>query len=149
MGSDKQILDSGSLWRGREGNGIGEGYSGCFSCVCNVQKNLKDNKMFKFDKAGWWISQIFFIFFLVFSMFLIFYNLKFFLPQKEKMCWVVRPYSEWSLTNLLLEFVLYQCQLSFAAISMSALVPHTYKFEFAYLLVRKPGFEAFLEVHIT
>lgn len=32
---------------------------------------------------------------------------------------------------------------------MPALVPHTYKFEFAYLLVRKTDFEDFLEVHIT
>lgn len=53
------------------------------------------------------------------------------------------------ISNLLLEFVLYQCQLSFAALSVSALVLHTYKFEFAYLLVRKPGFEGFLEVRIT
>lgn len=59
MGSDKQqILDSGSLWRGREGNGIGEGYTRYFSCVCNVFKNLNKNKMLKFDKAGWWVSQV-------------------------------------------------------------------------------------------
>lgn len=84
MGSDKQILDSGSLWRGREGNGIGEGYSGCFSCVCNVQKNLKDNKVLKFYKVGWWVSQVFVIFFIVFFVFLIFYDLKFSYLKKKR-----------------------------------------------------------------
>ena len=53
MGSDKyQILDSGSLWRGREGNGIGEGYTGYFNCVCNVLKNLNDTKCSNWIKLG-------------------------------------------------------------------------------------------------
>lgn len=134
---------------GGRGMGLGRDIQGASVVFVMFRRIWKITKCSNLIKLGGGYHRFFFIFFLVFSMFLIFYNLKFFLPQKEKMCWVVRPYSEWSLTNLLLEFVLYQCQLSFAAISVSALVPHTYKFEFAYLLVRKPGFEAFLEVHIT
>lgn len=62
-----QILDSGSLWRGREGNGLGEGLTMYFKCLY-FQTILKDNEMLKFDKAGWWVSQVFVIFILIVSI---------------------------------------------------------------------------------
>lgn len=40
--------------------------------------------MLKFDKAGWWVSQMFVIFFIIFFMFLIFYNLKISYLKKKR-----------------------------------------------------------------
>ena len=51
---------------------------------CNVQKkNLKDNQTFTCDKAGWWVSQVCVIFFIIFFMFLIFLQFKNFSSQKR------------------------------------------------------------------
>lgn len=82
MGNDKKfwiVVPSGE----GGGNGIGEGYTLYLNCVCNVQKNLKENKMLKLSKAGWLVSQVFVTLFISFSMFLICYNLKIYFRKKS------------------------------------------------------------------
>lgn len=76
-------MDSGSLWREREGGeGVWGGTHDILQICLYFQATLKDNKMLKFDKAGWWVSQVFIIFVLIVSISNIL-QLKFFISQKE------------------------------------------------------------------
>lgn len=67
MGNDKFWIVVPSGEGGREGNGLGEGLTMYFKCLY-FQTILKDNEMLKFDKAGWWVSQVFVIFILIVSI---------------------------------------------------------------------------------
>ena len=79
---------------GEEGRGMGLGrdIQGSLIVFVMFKKSLKDNQMLKFGKAGWWVSQVFVIFFIIFFMFLIFYNLK--VSHLEKTCQFLCPYSK-------------------------------------------------------
>ena len=63
--------------------GLGRDIQGSLIVFVMFKKNLKDNQMLKFDKAGWWVSQVFVIFFIIFFMFLIFLQFKNFSSQKR------------------------------------------------------------------
>lgn len=106
-------------------------------------------KMLKFDIAGWWVSQVFVIFFIIFPMFLIKKFLISYLKRKKGIE-LFGP-TQWPLTNLLLESVFFINVSSYLLLSLC--LPWyaiTYKFEFAsYLLVRKTDFEPLQEVHVA